>query len=97
MEEHVTQDQLELHSERAIELLQRLGARFAVVGGIAVSFRAVERTTKDLDLVVAVDNDAAAQNLVHEFSQLGYQIDDIFEHEIASRMATVRMISHGAR
>ncbi len=88
-------DQLELHSTRAIELLKRVGARFAVVGGIAVSFRAEERTTKDLDLVIAVEDDAAAQRFVHEFSQLGYLIDDIFEHETANRMSTVRMISQG--
>lgn len=95
MEPTLATDQLELHSARAIELLKTLGSRFAVVGGIAVSFRAEERTTKDLDLVIAVEDDAAAQKFVHEFSQHGYLIDDIFEHETANRMSTVRMISQG--
>lgn len=76
-------------------MLKSLGARFAVVGGIAVSFQTVERTTKDLDLVVAVENDAAAEKLVHAFAQLGYIIDDILEHDLTKRMATVRLISHG--
>lgn len=91
----MTLKELELHSRRAIELLTNLGVRFAVVGGIAVSFQAIERLTKDLDLAVAVEDDSSAQAIVHSFSQLGYLIDDIFEHEVTKRMATVRMISPG--
>ncbi len=91
----MTLEELELHSRRAIELLTNLGIRFAVVGGIAVSFRAIERLTKDLDLAVSVEDDSTAQTIVHEFSQLGYLIDDVFEHEVTKRMATVRMISQG--
>jgi len=91
----LTLEELELHSRRAIELLTNLGIRFAVVGGIAVSFRAIERLTKDLDLAVSVEDDSTAQTIVHEFSQLGYLIDDVFEHEVTKRMATVRMISQG--
>ena len=91
----MTLEELELHSRRAIELLTNLGVRFAVVGGIAVSFRAIERLTKDLDLAVAVEDDASAQKVVHGFSQLGYLIDDVLEHEETKRMATVRMISPG--
>lgn len=91
----MTLEELEFHSRRAIELLTNLGVRFAVVGGIAVSFQAIERLTKDLDLAVAVEDDSVAQVIVHEFSQLGYLIDDVFEHEVTRRMATVRMISPG--
>lgn len=89
----MTLEELELHSRRAIELLTGLGVRFAVVGGIAVSFRAIERLTKDLDLVVAVESDVAAQHVVHAFSRRGYLIDEVFEHETVKRMATVRMVS----
>lgn len=91
----MNQDPLEFHSRRAIKLLSGLGVRFAVVGGIAVSFRALERLTKDLDLAVAVEDDVSAQNVVREFSQLGYLIDDVLEHDVANRMATVRMVSQG--
>ncbi len=89
----MTLEELELHSRRAIELLTNLGVRFAVVGGMAVSFRAIERLTKDLDLAIAVEDDPGAQMIVHEFSKLGYFIDDVFEHEVTKRMATVRMVS----
>lgn len=88
-------EELELHSRRAIELLARLGVKFAVVGGIAVSFQAIERLTKDLDLAVAVHDDQESQKIVFEFSQLGYLTEDVFEHEDLNRMATVRMISPG--
>jgi hypothetical protein len=91
----LTLEELEFHSRRAIELLTKLGVEFAVVGGIAVSFRAIERLTKDLDLAIAVEDDARAQSIVHEFSQLGFLIDDVFDHEETGRMATVRMISPG--
>lgn len=87
--------ELELHSQRAINLLTQLGVRFAVVGGLAVSFQAMERLTKDLDLVVAVQDDQESQKIVFEFSQLGYLTADVFEHEDSKRMATVRMISPG--
>lgn len=92
----MTFKELELHSRRAIELLTGLGVRFAVVGGVAVSFQAVERLTKDLDLAIAVEDDLEAQKVVYEFSQLGYLTDDVFEQEDSKRMATVRMISPGA-
>ncbi len=91
----MTLEELELHSRRAIELLTGLGVRFAVVGGLAVSFQAIERLTKDLDLAVAVKDDLEAQKIVYEFSQLGYLTDDVFEQEDSKRMATVRMISPG--
>lgn len=89
----MTLEELEFHSRRAIELLTKIGVRFAVVGGMAVSFRAIERLTKDLDLAVAVEDDVQAQRIVHEFSQLGFLIDDVFDQEDTGRMSTVRMIS----
>ncbi|MEQ1606896.1 MAG: nucleotidyl transferase AbiEii/AbiGii toxin family protein [Pyrinomonadaceae bacterium] len=92
----MTLEELEFHSRRAIELLTDLGVRFAVVGGLAVSFRAIERLTKDLDLAVAVEDDASAQKIVYEFSQLGFLTDDVFDQEETGRMATVRMISPGS-
>lgn len=76
-------------------MLTKLGVEFAVVGGLAVSFRSIERLTKDLDLAVAVDDDAKAQSVVFEFSQLGFLTEDVFDQEHTGRMATVRMISPG--
>jgi hypothetical protein len=39
--------------------------RFALVGGLAVSVRAEVRFTRDVDLAVAVENDAEAESLVY--------------------------------
>jgi hypothetical protein len=66
-----------------------------VVGGIAVSFRSVERTTKDLDLAVAVDGDDGAEKLVSALARAGYRIETVLEHDVANRLSTVRLISIG--
>jgi len=39
---------------------------FAVVGGIAVSARVEPRFTRDLDLVVSVEDDAGAEEVVRQ-------------------------------
>ncbi|KXK05693.1 MAG: hypothetical protein UZ17_ACD001000580 [Acidobacteria bacterium OLB17] len=69
----------------------------AVVGGIAVSFRSIERTTKDFDLAVAVTDDGQAEALVASMSELGYRIGFVLESEVEGRLATVRLISGGER
>lgn len=74
-----------------------MGVRYAVVGGIAVSFRSVVRTTNDLDLAVFVNDDAEAENIVRTLIGLGYQAEVILESELSGRLATVRMISVGER
>ena len=38
------------------------GKRFSLVGGLAVSVRAEVRFTRDVDLAVAVENDAEAES-----------------------------------
>ena len=55
---------LEEHSKVVAARLNNLGVKYAVVGGIAVSFRSVVRTTNDLDLAVVVNNDAEAESIV---------------------------------
>lgn len=40
--------------------LEAIGARWAVIGGLAVAFRAEPRFTKDVDLAVAVADDQEA-------------------------------------
>ncbi len=69
--------------------------RFALIGGIAVSFRTVERTTKDIDLAVAVESDAEAEELVRSLSDGGYLVETVIEQENAERLSTVRLISRG--
>jgi hypothetical protein len=48
--------------------LTELGARFALVGGLAVSAWGEPRYTRDVDLAVAVDMDEEAERLVHALS-----------------------------
>lgn len=50
-----------------VTLLARLAehdARFAIVGGLAVSVRTEPRFTRDADVCVAVDDDREAEDLV---------------------------------
>ncbi len=88
-------DHLESHSIAAINRLRDLGAKFAVVGGVAVSVRTVERFTKDLDLVVAVASDSEAESIVLALSRTGYAIETVIEQDETDRLSTVRLISKG--
>ncbi len=74
-----------------------MGVEFAVIGGVAVSHRAIERTTKDLDLSVAVADDEEAESIVRSLSGSGYRIETVIESEVEGRLATVRLISEGER
>ena len=71
--------------------LKGSGVSFALVGGLAVSARTEPRFTRDADLAVAVDSDAAAQSLVHRLRVRGYGIEAIMEQEAIGRLATVRL------
>lgn len=77
--------------------LHRIGARFAVIGGMAVSYRTIERFTKDVDLAIAVEDDAQAEQVVNAIKGSGYFADTIMEQEAADRLSTVRMVPHGDR
>ena len=69
------------------------GKRFALVGGLAVSVRAEVRFTRDVDLAVAVENDAEAESLVYALKSRGYTTVASVEHEAQSRLATIRLRS----
>jgi hypothetical protein len=64
---------LEEHFKAVAERLSKLGVKYAVVGGIAVSFRSVVRTTNDVDLAVVVNDDAEAESIVRTLIGLGYR------------------------
>lgn len=74
-----------------------MGVKYAVIGGIAVAFRAVIRTTNDLDLAVVVNDDAEAESIVRTLIGLGYRAEVFLESDVSGRLATVRMISTGER
>jgi predicted nucleotidyltransferase len=65
--------------------------RWALVGGLAVSTRAEPRTTRDIDVVVDVPDDGAAEALVHRLQRGGYRLRTLLEHGPSGRIATVRL------
>jgi Nucleotidyl transferase AbiEii toxin, Type IV TA system len=64
--------------------------RWALVGGFAVSVRAEPRFTRDVDVVVAVPDDGAAESLVHSLTS-GYRVVASVEQDTTGRLATVRL------
>jgi len=73
--------------------LVRLGRRFALVGGLAVSVRAEVRFTRDVDIAVAVADDLEAESLTYELRSAGYSAVASVEHETLHRLSTVRLMS----
>jgi hypothetical protein len=71
-----------------------LGFRWALVGGLAVSARAEPRTTRDVDVVVAVEDDLGAERAVLALRQRGYlDAGQMLDHQATGRLATMRMVS----
>jgi hypothetical protein len=82
---------------RADLVLRKLRLSWALVGGMAVSVRAEPRTTRDLDVSVAVGNDSEAESAVRELMSHGYRLQATpLEHLDTKRIATVRFLSTGA-
>ena len=75
----------------ALTDLEAIGVRSALVGGLAVSVRTEPRFTADVDLAVAVTDDAAAQTVVRELLQRGYTLYATVAHDSAGRMAAARL------
>ena len=72
--------------------LRAIGVPWALVGGLAVSLRAEPRTTRDIDIAVAVDDDHQAERVVHELRQRGYVLEVHLEQDATDRLATVRLL-----
>lgn len=73
--------------------LDACGASCALVGGLAVGARAAERTTRDADFVVAVDDDRGAERMTKELQARGYTLTLMLEQTDVGRLATVRLVS----
>jgi predicted nucleotidyltransferase len=80
---------------RAVRDLREIGVDFALVGGLAVVIRGSERTTKDVDFVVAVPSDVVAEQVLHAMLQRGYTVDCILEQTTVGRLATARLVPPG--
>jgi predicted nucleotidyltransferase len=82
---------LESALRRVGEDLQEMGGSWALVGGLAVGARAEPRTTRDVDLAVAVASDREAESIVFRLQALGYTVIIVLEQEATGRLATVRL------
>ncbi len=72
--------------------LDAIGARWAVIGGLAVAFRAEPRFTKDVDLAVAVADDKEAEGIVNLMQVRGYALASLVEQDYVNRLATARLV-----
>lgn len=68
---------------------------FALVGGLAVSVRVEPRFTRDIDLAVAVANDADAEALTGDLQAAGFGLQLSLEQQALARLATVRLVPPG--
>jgi predicted nucleotidyltransferase len=75
--------------------LRAAGREWALIGGLAIGARAEPRTTRDVDLAVAVASDAEAEALVFELQSRGYRTLAAVEQEAVGRLATVRLLPPG--
>jgi predicted nucleotidyltransferase len=64
---------------------------FALIGGLAVSVRTEPRFTGDVDFAIAVDDDAAAEAVVHHFLQRRFTLATTLENQKHQRLSTVRL------
>ncbi|MPZ17204.1 MAG: hypothetical protein GEV06_04730 [Luteitalea sp.] len=77
------------------EVLNELHHAWALIGGLAVSVRVEPRTTRDVDIAVAVADDAAAESLIHDLVLRGYQVHAALEQRTSGRLATIRLTPYG--
>ena len=78
---------------RIVDDLHRLEAGWALVGGLAVCARAQPRATADVDIAVAVPDDATATARVNDLLAVGYRSRESIVHDQTGRLATVRLLS----
>ncbi len=74
--------------------LRQLRVRWALLGGLAVSIRSEPRTTKDIDLAIAVADDREAERIIGDFMARGYRmLHEPLERTDMDRMSTVRLVA----
>ena len=80
--------------------LKALGLRWAAIGGLAVAARAEPRTTRDLDVAIAVLGDREAEKIVLAMRSRGYREvpnKAVMEQKDVGRLATVRLLVPGEK
>jgi predicted nucleotidyltransferase len=84
---------LEQALPRIVGDLDDLGSPWALVGGLAVCARTEPRPTADIDIAVAVPDDATAQARVDHLVATGYRSRESVVHDQTGRLATVRLLA----
>lgn len=79
--------------KRMATFMEEHGQPWALIGGLAVSVRTEPRFTRDLDLAIAVRDDAAAEALIRRVHGAGYRVLATVEQEATHRLATARLAS----
>jgi len=82
---------LEEALRNAVAVLRKEGVRWALVGGLAVSARAEPRTTRDVDVAVAVADDAEAERILFRLQAHGLAVVSVVEQTARKRLATARL------
>lgn len=80
---------------RIAEDLRAAGQEWALIGGLAIGARAEPRTTRDIDLAVAVESDGEAEALVFALQSQGYRTVAAVEQDAVGRLSTVRLLPPG--
>jgi Nucleotidyl transferase AbiEii toxin, Type IV TA system len=81
---------------RAVTDLNAVKARWALIGGLAVSARTVPRFTKDLDFAIAVADDSEAEDIVHRLRSRDYHPVEVLEQDYVERLSGVRLACAGS-
>ena len=66
-------------------------APIALIGGLAISARTEPRFTRDIDVAVAVADDASAEAVVHRLSGKRFKPVTVLENTTQGRLGTVRL------
>lgn len=85
-------NELEQSLRRIAAYFDDRGTSWALVGGFAVSARVEPRFTRDIDLAVAVADDAGAEATIRDLVSGGYQLFAAVEQEAVDRLATARLL-----
>ena len=88
-------DHLEEYVKKVALYLSERGVDFAIVGGIAVSLRTIERFTKDVDFAISAEDDREAEAIVNSLREAGFQISSFLERDVDGGLTTVRLTTGG--
>jgi hypothetical protein len=81
--------------DRVSSELNEAGARYAVIGGLAVGARHEARFTRDIDLAVSVASDSDAETILGQLIRAGFCPLAELDNTRTQRLATMRLLPPG--